>query len=109
MEARCDVTEPPAYLVPDMTVSLEIEVGRHDKVLTVPSERVRDASTAPWLLVARNGRAVKQVITLGVRGNGASEIKNGVKEGEQVLPETGVSPGDRVRVIPVVSGAGHAR
>jgi HlyD family secretion protein len=103
VEARCDVADPPSYLVPDMTVSLEIEVARHAKVLTVPSEAVRDASTAPWVLVARDGRAVRREITLGIRGSGASEVKSGLKEGEIVLPGASkLSAGSRIRLQPVV-------
>ncbi len=101
VETRCDVAEPPSYLVPDMTVSLEIEVARHPKVLTVPSEAVRDASTTPWVLVARAGRAVRQDITLGIRGSGASEVKSGLTEGENVLSGASkLTIGSRVRLQP---------
>lgn len=101
VEARCDVAEPPSYLVPDMTVSLEIEVARHPKVLTIPSDTVRDDSATPWVLVARGGRAVRQDITLGIRGSGASEVKGGLKEGDMVLPNTGkVAVGGRIRLHP---------
>jgi HlyD family secretion protein len=86
VEIRCDVAEPPSYLVPDMTVSLEIEVARHAKVLTVPSEAIRDAATNPWVLAVRNGRAERQDVALGIRGSGASEVKNGLKDGEVLLP-----------------------
>jgi len=85
VEARCDVADAPAYLVPDMTVSLEIEVARHPKVLAIPSETIRDASTAPWVLVAREGKAVRQDISLGIRGSGESEVISGLKEGDKVL------------------------
>ncbi|HIJ88154.1 MAG TPA: efflux RND transporter periplasmic adaptor subunit [Desulfuromonadales bacterium] len=99
VEARCDVTEPPSYLVPDMTVSLEIEVARHAHVLTVPSEAVRDSSTTPWVLVARDGRAVRRNITLGIRGSGASEVTSGLKEGELVLPGSSkTAVGSRIRL-----------
>lgn len=99
VEVRCDVTEPPPYLVPDMTVSLEIEVARHSKVLTVPTDVVRDISTTPWVLVVRDGRAVRQDITLGIRGSGASEVTGGLKEGETVLAGSSkLSVGSRVRV-----------
>jgi HlyD family secretion protein len=99
VEARCDVAEPPAYLVPDMTVSLEIEIARHTKVLTVPSDAVRDASTTPWVLVARDGRAARQNITLGIRGSGASEVTDGLKEGDTVLPGSSkLSDGSRIRL-----------
>lgn len=98
VEARCDVAEAPAYLVPDMTVSLEIEVARHTHVLTVQTEAVRDASTAPWVLVVRDGRAVRQNVTLGIRGSGASEVTGGLKEGDIVLSGAEkISVGSRVR------------
>ncbi|MDD2737259.1 MAG: efflux RND transporter periplasmic adaptor subunit [Desulfuromonadaceae bacterium] len=99
VEVRCDVAEPPAYLVPDMTVSLEIEIARHAKVLTVPSEAVRDASTTPWVLVARDGRVARQEISLGIRGSGSSEVKSGLKEGDMVLPGSSKLPaGSRIRL-----------
>ena len=98
VEARCDVSDPPSYLVPDMTVSLEIEVARHARVVSLPSEAVRDASTTPWVLVARDGRAVRQNITLGIRGSGASEITSGLKEGEIVVSGVEkISVGSRIR------------
>ena len=84
-EVRCDVVDAPAYLVPDMTVSLEIEVARHPRVLTIPSETIRDATTAPWVLVASDGKALRRDIVLGIRGSGESEVKSGLKEGEIVL------------------------
>lgn len=108
-EARCDVAEPPAYLVPDMTVSLEIEVARHPKVLTAPTGSIRDAATAPWALVVRDGRAVRQNVALGIRGSGSCEIVNGLKEGDLVLAGSSrVSPGARVRPQRTEAGAGRA-
>lgn len=104
VEARCDVPEPPSYLVPDMTVSLEIEVARHAKVLTVQSDTVRDISSVPWVLVARDGKAVRQEIILGIRGSGSSEVKSGLKEGEIVLSGAEkISAGSRVRPQVVVA------
>lgn len=99
VEIRCDVAEPPSYLVPDMTVSLEIEVARHAQVLTVPSESIRDAATTPWVLAVRNGRAERQGITLGIRGSGASEVTSGLKAGDTVLPGSSkLKMGSRIRL-----------
>jgi HlyD family secretion protein len=99
VEARFDVDKPPPYLVPDMTVSMEVEVARHQKVLTIPSESVRDAAASPWVLVASGGRAERRDIVLGIRGSGSSEVKSGLKEGEMVLPGAGkVSVGSRIRL-----------
>jgi HlyD family secretion protein len=105
VEIRCDVVDAPSYLVPDMTVSLEIEVARHPKVLTVPTETTRDASTVPWVLVARDGRATRQDIVLGIRGSGSSEVKSGLREGEFVLSGfSKISIGSRVRLKPAATG-----
>ena len=102
VEARCDISDPPSYLVPDMTVSLEIEVARHPKVLTVPSDAVRDASTSPWVLTARDGLALRQNVIIGIRGSGSSEVKSGLKEGDFVLSGSSkVSVGSRIRLQPV--------
>jgi HlyD family secretion protein len=99
VEARFDIDAPPAYLVPDMTVSVEIEIARHQKVLTIPSETVRDAATAPWVLVVRDDRVVRQNVELGIRGSGASEVKSGLKEGEMLLPASSAAViGCRVRI-----------
>lgn len=99
VEARCDISDPPPYLVPDMTVSLEIEVARHPKVLTVPSDAIRDASASPWVLAARNGLALRQDVVIGIRGSGSSEVKSGLKEGDVVLPGScRVPAGSRIRL-----------
>jgi HlyD family secretion protein len=98
-EIRCDVADAPAYLVPDMTVSLEIEVARHAKVLTIQSAAVRDAATSPWVLVAREGKAMRQNIVLGIRGSGESEVLSGLKEGDNVLLDSDkVAIGSRIRL-----------
>ncbi len=102
VEVRLQVPEPPDYLRADMTVSVEIEVGRSEEALVVPAVAVRDAATdAPYVLLVRDGRAQKQDVTLGLRGNELFEIEGGLDEGDVVV--TGdirtVSPGDRVRPV----------
>jgi len=101
-EVRCDVIDAPAYLVPDMTVSLEFEIARRPKVLTVPTESIRDRANTPWLLVARDGKVERQNVVLGIRGSGESEITSGLTEGQMVLVDAGnLAIGSRVRPQPV--------
>ena len=109
VEARFDVVEPPPYLVPDMTVSLEVEVTRHQNVLTVSSEVIRDAATTPWVMLTRDGRTVRQNITLGIKGSGSSEIKSGLKEGDLVLAGYDkTSIGSRIRLRSVTGEKNNA-
>lgn len=104
VEVRLAVPIAPAFLRPDMTVSVEMVGGTKTNALVLPSGAVRDADReAPWALVLQEGRAVRVPLTLGLRGVGSVEIIKGLVEGEQVIAQTEkAAPGDRVRPGPVV-------
>jgi HlyD family secretion protein len=97
VEVRFAVPEPPTYLRADITVSINVGVERREDALVVPLEVVRDADTAPWVVVARDGRSERRNVRLGIRGDSAVEILEGLSEGDQVLPAA-VTPGRRVRL-----------
>jgi HlyD family secretion protein len=96
VEVRLAVPSPPAYLRADMTVSINVEVLRRVGALVVPRELVRDAgSDVPWVVVARDGRAVRRAVRLGITGDREVEILAGLAEGDRVLPAD-IEPGARV-------------
>ncbi len=100
VEVRLDVDDPPPFLQPDMTVSVEIEVARQPNALAVPVEAVREPlSPSPWVLVIKAGHAEKRPVKLGVRGERLVDIVQGVVEGEviAVVGRRGLEPGERVR------------
>ena len=99
VEVKLDVVKPPAFLLQDMTVSVDVEVGRSEGALTLPARAVHDASSsAPWVMGIRKGRAVKIPVTLGLRGDAAIEIKTGLNVGDAVIPVAStVAVGQRVR------------
>ena len=104
IEAKLRVPDPPVYLRQDMTVSVDIEVGMRRNVLVAPADAVRDAGSAgPWVLAVRNGRAIRQPVTLGMRGDDAIEILTGVSAGDKLVPVTNgiVTAGQRVRAVPL--------
>jgi HlyD family secretion protein len=82
-----------------MTVSIAVEVARSESALTLPGEVVRDADGTPWVLVVRGGRAERQDIGLGLRGEGTVEIVSGLQAGDAVVPVEAVriKAGARVR------------
>ena len=87
VEVKLRVPNPPPYLVQDMTVSADIEVERHPGALALPAEAVRDATgAAPWVLAVHEGRARRQAVQLGLRGEGWVEILSGLAEGDEVVP-----------------------
>jgi HlyD family secretion protein len=102
VEVKLRVPDPPAYLVQDMTASVDIEVARKADTVYVPTETVRDANGAqPWVLVIRGFRAVRQPVKLGLRGDRRIEILDGVEAGDRLIPATNavVQAGQRVRAV----------
>ena len=100
VEVKLAVSQPPAYLRQDMTVSIEIETARRAAAVVLPTSTLEDAATdKPWVLVVRDKRAVKQFVTLGLRGDTRVEVLSGIAAGEVVVPvsKTGVKAGQRVR------------
>lgn len=100
VEVKLRLPDPPAFVRPDMTVSAEILAARREGTLTLDSDAIRDAAgQAPWALVVRDGRAVRQSVKLGLRGAGRTEVLAGLAAGEAVVPpsEVSVREGSRVR------------
>jgi HlyD family secretion protein len=101
IEVRLRVPNPPGVLKPDMTVSVDLTVASKSQVIAVPSEAVRGAATgAPWVPVVEGGRITRRGVTLGIRGDGHTEIESGLDEGAEVALSTDVAlvDGQRVRV-----------
>ena len=100
IEVRLAVPQPPAFLKPEMTVSIDVAVAKHPGVLTLPSEAVRDARTPkPWVYVVVDGHVARREITLGIRGDGSTEIRSGLTAGEVAIVPHGelLTDGQRVR------------
>ena len=102
VEVKLRVPEPPAYLVQDMTASVDVEVARRADTVYVPTDAVRDANgTQPWVLVIRGFRAVRLPVKLGLRGDSRIEILEGIEAGDKLIPATNalVKAGQRVRAV----------
>lgn len=99
VEVRFRVPAPPPFLRADMTVSVNVDVGRRDRALVIPSEAVRDPTGQPWVLAIAGGRAERRPVRLGLRGEALVEVAAGLREGDAVIaPAAGwVEPGSRVR------------
>jgi HlyD family secretion protein len=99
IEVRLRVPEAPAYLKHEMTVSIDIETGRKASATQIPADSLRDtASAKPWVMVVRDGKTLRQPVSLGLRGSGRVEILDGLTPDDIVLPaSTSLPEGRRVR------------
>jgi HlyD family secretion protein len=87
---------------------VDIEVGRRERVVVVPSNAVHDlASAHPWVLAVRDGRLVRVPVAVGMRGEAAVEITEGIQSGEALVPVTDVhvAAGQRVRARPIAKAS----
>ena len=97
VEARFRVPEPPAYLRADMTVSIDIGVGRKDSALTVPSEAVHEAGNTRTVQTVRDGTVHSAKVETGIRTANRYEVLSGLAEGDVIVLTRGVEDGTRVR------------
>jgi HlyD family secretion protein len=103
IEVRLAVPRPPPGLRPDMTVSVNIEVGRREQALIVLEAAVYDRNTnRPWVLLVNGSRTERRDVRLGIQGDGVVEIVHGIAPSDQVVARlvSGVVPGMRARPIP---------
>jgi HlyD family secretion protein len=101
VEVKLDVGTPPAFLRQDMTVSVDIEVGRRDAVAVIGTRYIHDLqSDTPWVLVAVKGRAAKRAVKIGLHGLNDVEILDGLALGDLIIPSlSGVVSGQRIRAV----------
>lgn len=101
VDIRLAVAPEPDFLRQDMTVSVNVETGRRESALVVPSDALRnvDGDRAELWLVT-NGRATKRQVVLGLRGIALTEITHGLKPGSWILADAAgsVVEGSRVRI-----------
>jgi len=99
VDLKLRVDPAPVFLRPDMTVSVEIITAQVANALMLGSDALRrDANGQTYVLVARDGRAQRANVKLGLQGVGTTQIVSGVAAGEQVnLPTTSAAEGERVR------------
>jgi len=86
VQVRMEIANLKALLKPAMFASAQINVGKANKVLTVPTSAVIDSGTRQVVLVRlAEGRFEPRTVKLGSRSDSYVEVLAGVTEGEQVV------------------------
>jgi HlyD family secretion protein len=101
VEVKLDVASPPAWLLQDMTVSVDIQVAQRRQAVLVPLDAVQDAAGAlPWVARIDGRRAHRQTVHLGLRSAGFAEVLGGLAEGDLVAAGPGaLADGAHVRPL----------
>jgi Cu(I)/Ag(I) efflux system membrane fusion protein len=83
---RVELPNPDLVLLHDMYVDAEIDTGSGEPVLSVPESAVMDTGNRQAVLVDKGqGRFEPREVTLGRRGSGYIEVRQGVADGEPVV------------------------
>jgi membrane fusion protein, copper/silver efflux system len=83
---RVELANPGQLLKPAMFSQVEVQVGARAPVLTVPDSAVIDSGTRRIVLVqVKEGRFEPREVKLGARSDNYVEVRDGVREGEQVV------------------------
>ena len=99
VEVDLDI-EDETDLRPDMTMTVEIEVGRTSSALVVPSWAIRDlGSDRPWVMIAKEGEARRRDVELGLEGDDVVEVVSGLSTDDRVIsPMRPIEEGHPVRL-----------
>ncbi|WP_297911034.1 efflux RND transporter periplasmic adaptor subunit [Thiomonas sp.] len=98
IELRLRVSDPPAWLRQDMTISCDLRTAQLRDALVVPDDALREPEgRQARVLVLRGGEARAQEVRLGLRGLVASQVVQGLRNGDVVIADRSVRAGQRVR------------
>jgi len=101
VQVKLRVASPPDYLRQDMTVSVEIEVGKQAAALAVPLEAVHESETDhPWVWRITSASRLERVpVSLGMRSAAWVQLTSGVAAADTLLSSSaaGLRDGQRVR------------
>jgi Cu(I)/Ag(I) efflux system membrane fusion protein len=83
---RVELPNPDGSLLPNMYADVEIATGSGTPLLAVPDSAVIDSGTRRIVILDKGeGRFEPREIEAGQRGDGYTEIRNGLAEGERVV------------------------
>jgi HlyD family secretion protein len=83
---RLTPEQPPAFLLPNMTVDVNIEVGRFPRALTVPASAVLRARDGNFVMLVDGDRFTRRAIKV-IGENPAYVAIEGLTTGDRVARE----------------------
>jgi len=88
------VENPDARLKPGMTATCEFMVSKAANVLMLPNQAVQGRRGQNEVLIRQGDKVVPVPVKIGLVGDDFTEIKEGVREGEEVLMPSLAAPVD---------------
>ncbi len=92
--AKVSFDTAPDAVKPGMTASVSVVLDKRDDAITLPTSAVSTTGTTETVTVkAKNGTQTTRTIRIGLRGDNAVEITDGLAVGDQVVITSAASSG----------------
>lgn len=86
IRVRIEIANPGNLLLPNMYAEVEIGTAAAGRVVAVPDSAVIDTGTRQIVILDRGeGRFEPRGVKIGLRGEGFTEIREGIAEGDRVV------------------------
>lgn len=110
INAEIHIDNPDDNIYLGVEAKVKINVGSASSVVLVPGECVNTDKDGEFLYVVENGVVVKKAVTTGLSSDEYIEIKDGVKDGEEVISEitADIKEGMKVTAVPTKSDSDGA-
>jgi membrane fusion protein, copper/silver efflux system len=83
---RIEIPNPDGLLLPNMYADVEISTASAAPVIAVPDSAVIDTGTRQVVIFDRGeGRFEPREVKIGLRGEGFTEVRDGVAEGDRIV------------------------
>jgi HlyD family secretion protein len=94
---KVEITNPDIRLKPTMDADCDFITAKRQNVLVVPNEALHENDGAYTVNVMRSGKMVPKEVEVGIAGMDTTEIRSGLKEGEEIVtqiiePESATAP-----------------
>jgi len=85
LKVRSEVDHPGSDLKPGSFAKVELELGRNDHALMIPTQAIIPQARSKKLIVAQDGKADFREITTGIRKPSLIEVLDGVQAGDTIV------------------------
>ncbi len=108
INAEIHIDNPDDNIYLGVEAKVKIKVGSASSVVLVPVECINTDKDGAFCYVIENGLVVKKSVTTGLSSDELIEIKEGIKEGEEVVSEvtTDLTEGTKVTSISAENATG---
>ena len=84
---KVEITNPDIRLKPTMDADCDFITAKRENVLVVPNEALHENEGAYTVNMMQGGKMVPRAVEVGIAGTDTTEIRSGLKEGEEVVTQ----------------------